>query len=157
MSARTNEGPFLAADAIIELEGGRIVLIERGGEPKGWAIPGGFVEYGESLEEAAVREAREETGLEVELLELLYVYSDPARDPRHHTVTAVFIARGQGEPVGGDDAASARTFTEATLPSPLAFDHPRVLADYFEFRRSGRRPRPGDDEKGVRHLFGKGA
>ncbi|HYC00235.1 MAG TPA: NUDIX hydrolase [Candidatus Limnocylindrales bacterium] len=142
MSVRNNEGPFLAADAIIELEGGGIVLIERGGQPKGWAIPGGFVDYGESLEKAAVREAREETGLEVTLVDLLYVYSDPARDPRHHTVTAVFIARAQGEPVGGDDAASAIVVDEGSLPSPLAFDHAQVLADYFELRRSGRRPDP---------------
>ncbi len=139
---RANSGPFLAADAIIELAANRIVLIERGHPPSGWAIPGGFVEYGESLEEAAVREAREETGLEIELVDLLYVYSDPARDPRQHTVTAVFTARAQGHPVGGDDAAAAAVFDEHTLPSPLAFDHARVLADYFEFRRSGRRPPP---------------
>lgn len=137
---RTNHGPFLAADAIIELPDRRIVLIERGHPPAGWAIPGGFVEYGESLEAAAAREAREETGLEIELLELLYVYSDPARDPRHHTVTAVFTARAQGHPVGADDAASAIAVAEHELPSPLAFDHARVLADYFEFRRSGKRP-----------------
>jgi len=139
---RTNLGPFVAADAIIELPDRRIVLIERGHPPAGWAIPGGFVEYGESLEAAAVREAREETGLEIELLDLLYVYSDPARDPRHHTVTAVFIARAEGHPVGADDAASAIAVGEDTLPSPLAFDHARVLADYFRFRRSGKHPLP---------------
>lgn len=139
---RTNLGPFLAADAIIELPDHRIVLIERRYPPSGWAIPGGFVEYGESLEEAAVREAREETGLAIELVDLLYVYSDAARDPRHHTVTAVFTARAHGHPVGADDAAAAVVVDEDTLPSPLAFDHARVLADYFTFRRSGKRPLP---------------
>ena len=139
---RPNEGPYLAADAIIELKSGGIVLIERKFPPAGWAIPGGFVEYGESLEAAAVREAREETGLDVTLTDLLYTYSDPSRDPRQHTITAVFIASADGVPVGDDDAASAIVVTEATLPSPLAFDHTRVLADYFEFRRSGRLPRP---------------
>lgn len=139
---RPNLGPHLAADAIIELDGASIVLIERANEPRGWAIPGGFVDYGESLEAAAVREAREETGLDVELVDLLYTYSDPSRDPRHHTVTAVFIARASGTPVADDDAAAVRIATERDLPSPLAFDHARVLADYFAWKRTGHHPRP---------------
>jgi 8-oxo-dGTP diphosphatase len=142
MSERVNRGPFLAADMIIELDEGGIVLIERRNPPPGWAIPGGFVDRGESLEAAAVREAREETGLEVEILDYLYTYSDPARDPRHHTVTAVFIGKASGRPVADDDAAAVRVVTESTLPDRLAFDHDRVLADYFAFRRDGRRPRP---------------
>ncbi len=142
MGRRANDGPHLAVDTIIELPGSRIVLIARRNEPHGWAIPGGFVDYGESVETAAVREALEETGLEVTLTELLYVYSDPSRDPRQHTVTPVFVGRAEGEPQAGDDAARAITVDESTLPAPLAFDHARVLKDYFEFKRTGRRPPP---------------
>jgi AmmeMemoRadiSam system protein A len=135
--------PFLAADAIIELDGDRgIVLIERENPPPGWAIPGGFVDYGESVEAAAVREAKEETGLDVTLTDLLYVYSDPTRDPRQHTVTPVFIGAATGEPHAADDAKHVGVFTQASLPAPLAFDHARVLADYFEFKSTGRRPSP---------------
>lgn len=142
MSQRENLGPFLAADMIIELGEGRIVLIERRNPPYGWAIPGGFVDRGESLEEAAIREAKEETGLDVALEEFLYTYSAPTRDPRQHTVTAVFIGSAEGIPVADDDAKDARIVTEHSLPDNLAFDHPEVLADYFEFRRSGKHPRP---------------
>lgn len=142
MSRHPNLGPHLAADAIIELEDESIVLIRRKNPPLGWAIPGGFVDYGEPLELAAIREAKEETGLEVSLTDLLYVYSDPTRDHRHHTVTAVFVARASGTPEGADDAAEARAFRENELPSPLAFDHAEVLKHYFEFKRSGRRPDP---------------
>jgi 8-oxo-dGTP diphosphatase len=133
-------GPSPTADVIIELDDRRIVLIERRFPPPGWAIPGGFIDVGETAEEAAVREAREETGLDVTLLELLGVYSDPARDPRRHTLTVVYIGRAQGEPHAGDDAAAARAFSEAELPTPIAFDHGAVLAAYFEYRRSGKRP-----------------
>lgn len=139
MSDVIYRNPALAADAIIELDSGGIVLIERKNEPHGWAIPGGFVDYGESIECAAVREAREETGLEVELIELFQVYSDPARDPRKHTVTAVFIARATGTPEAADDAADAGIFKADTLPAPLAFDHADVLAHYFRYRRTGER------------------
>ena len=126
-------------DAIIEAAGG-IVLIKRRFPPPGWALPGGFVEYGETVEAAAVREAREETGLQVTLTELFGVYSDPRRDPRRHTIAVVFVAHANGTPVGGDDAAEARIFTEQTVPSPLAFDHSRILREYFEYKRTGRRP-----------------
>jgi len=112
-----------------------IILIKRKNLPRGWALPGGFVDYGEALEEAARREAKEETGLEVELVRQLHTYSDPARDPRHHTITTVFIARPAGEPtaapVAADDAEEIGIFTKASLPEPLMFDHDRILADYF--------------------------
>ncbi|VAX01367.1 ADP-ribose pyrophosphatase [hydrothermal vent metagenome] len=129
--------PLLAADAIIELinvPGNPIVLIERKNEPYGWAIPGGFVDVGESLEAAAVREAKEETCLDVELTALLGLYSNPARDPRGHTVTAVYVAQSTGTPVAADDAKTLDLFTLDRLPSPLAFDHQLVLADYQRYR-----------------------
>lgn len=133
-------GPSPTADVIIELAGGGIVLVERKFPPPGWAIPGGFIEVGESAEAAAIREAREETGLEVTLIELLGVYSDPTRDPRRHTLTAVYIGLADGVPRASDDAADARAFTEGSLPAPIAFDHARILADYFRYRRTGERP-----------------
>ena len=125
-------------DAIIEVPGG-IVLIRRRFPPPGWALPGGFVEYGETVEAAAVREAEEETGLHAVLKELFGVYSDPQRDPRHHTIAVVFIGEASGVPVGADDAAEAAVFAATSLPTPLAFDHARILADYFEYKRTGRR------------------
>jgi 8-oxo-dGTP diphosphatase len=128
--------PLLTVDIIIECRGG-IVLIERKNPPHGWALPGGFVDYGESIESAAVREAKEETGLTVQLLEQMHTYSDPGRDPRHHTVSTVFIARARGQPVGMDDARSASIFMEGNLPSPIVFDHPAILADYFRYKESG--------------------
>ena len=134
--------PAPTVDTIIEVAGG-IVLIKRRFPPPGWALPGGFVEYGETVEAAAVREAAEETGLTVTLTELLGVYSDPRRDPRRHTIAVVFVASARGEPVGGDDAAEARVFTPATFPAPLAFDHAKILEDYFAFKRTGRVPRHG--------------
>lgn len=132
--------PLLAADAIIELvdrPGLPIVLIERLNPPHGWAIPGGFVDVGERLEQAAVREALEETGLTVRLKALLGVYSDPARDPRGHTVTAVYVATASGEPQALDDARAVRVFTLDALPARLAFDHATVLADYRAYRATG--------------------
>jgi len=126
-------------DVIIEVPGG-VVLVERRFPPPGWALPGGFVEYGEPVEAAARREAQEETGLDVTLTDLLWVYSDPRRDPRVHTVSVVFVGRAAGTPVGGDDAAAARVFALDGLPSPLAFDHARILSDYVAFKREGRRP-----------------
>lgn len=126
--------PIPTVDILIEIEGG-IVLIERRNPPHGWALPGGFLDWGETVEACAVREAREETGLVVRLESLFYVYSDPQRDPRQHTVTTVFVASAAGRPVAADDAKSAGVFTEDTLPAELAFDHARILADYFRWRK----------------------
>jgi 8-oxo-dGTP diphosphatase len=131
--------PLPTADVIIEV-GDRIVLVRRKNPPDGWAIPGGFVEVGETVEAAAVREALEETGLSVDLVLLLGVYSDPSRDPRFHTVGTVYVGRAEGTPSGGDDAAEARLFCEKDLPSPIAFDHAKILSDYFTYKRTGRRP-----------------
>ena len=134
--------PLLTVDIIIELPNHGIVLIERKNPPQGWALPGGFVDYGESIEKAAVREAKEETSLDVRLVEQFYTYSDPARDPRHHSVSTVFIATAQGMPHGADDAKSAGVYNESQLPNPIVFDHKRILSDYFYFKKTGKRPRP---------------
>ena len=123
--------PFPTVDIIIEIEGKGIVLIRRKKPPYGWAIPGGFVDYGESIENAAVREALEETSLEVELLRQFHVYSSPDRDPRFHTISTVFIARATGSPIAADDAKEAGIFTKETLPGDIAFDHREILGDYF--------------------------
>jgi len=142
MAAYKNPKPTV--DLLIELDGrpGTLVFIERANEPRGWALPGGFADEGEWLADAAVREAKEETGLDVELVELFHVYSDPSRDARQHTVSTVFIARAAGEPVGGDDAASARVASLDALPDPLVFDHGTIVADYVRYRSSGVRPPP---------------
>jgi len=126
-----HRNPIPTVDIIVELDAGGIILIKRAKEPFGWAIPGGFVDYGESLEDAARREAWEETSLKVELLRQLGAYSAPDRDPRHHTLSVVFLARAQGKPEARDDALEVGVFTEEDLPSPLAFDHAKILADYF--------------------------
>jgi 8-oxo-dGTP diphosphatase len=131
--------PEVTVDLVIELEdrpGRPVVLVRRRHPPPGHALPGGFVDVGETVEQAAVREAREETGLEVTLGELLGVYSDPARDPRGHTVAIVYVARARGEPVAGDDAAGILV-TDPASPPPLAFDHGRILGDYLARRRAG--------------------
>ena len=132
--------PLLAADAIIELTdkpGRPIVLIERKNPPYGWAIPGGFVDVGERLEVAAICEAKEEVCLDVRLKALLGMYSDPKRDDRGHTVTAVYIAEATGEPQAADDAKNLNIFDLDSLPDELAFDHRQVLEDYRKFRESG--------------------
>ena len=121
--------PFPTVDIIIRQDD-QIVLIERRNPPLGWALPGGFVDYGESLEAAAVREAQEETGLHLEDLQQFGAYSDPARDPRQHNISVVFTARGTAELKAGDDAAGAAWFPLADLPSPLCFDHAQILEDY---------------------------
>lgn len=128
--------PVPTVDIIIETGGG-VVLIKRKNPPHGWALPGGFVDYGESLEQAAVREALEETGLAVQLCRQLHTYSDPSRDSRLHTISTVFIATAQGAPTAGDDAAEAAIFTEENLPE-LVFDHRQILADYFRAPRKFR-------------------
>ena len=126
--------PFPTVDIIIELEDG-IVLIERKNEPFGWALPGGFVDYGESLEAAAIREAREETSLNIEELRLLGCYSDPARDKRMHTISVVYIASASGSPCAADDAKSVAVFSLDSLPEQLCFDHARILSDYAAARK----------------------
>ncbi len=131
---RRYRNPVPTVDIIIEYEDRGLVLIERGKPPWGWALPGGFVEYGESLEDAARREAREETGLEVELLGQFHTYSDPGRDPRQHTITTVFVAQARGAPRAADDARAVAVFAPEELPSVLAFDHARILADYLKVR-----------------------
>jgi len=132
--------PAPTVDIIIEVPGGGIVLVQRKFPPHGWAIPGGFVDYGERLADAAVREAREETSLDVTLVALLGCYSDPRRDARRHTISTVFIARAEGQPVAADDAAAAGIYTRDRLPAPLCFDHATILEDYFRYRSSGAPP-----------------
>ena len=128
-SLHVYKNPVPTVDIIIEVSGG-IVLISRKNPPLGWALPGGFVDYGESLEAAAVREAKEETGLDVSLIKQLHTYSDPSRDARQHTISTVFVATAAGLPVAADDADQAGVFTYRTLPS-LVFDHRQILDDYF--------------------------
>ena len=132
-SVTVYRNPFLTVDIVIEIPGKGVVLIERKNPPYGWALPGGFVDYGESLETAAYREAKEETGLELEKLAQFRAYSEPDRDPRHHTVTVVFTARGRGEPKAMDDAKGIGVFAKEALPDRIAFDHAKILADYFSF------------------------
>jgi ADP-ribose pyrophosphatase YjhB (NUDIX family) len=135
----TYRNPAPTADVIVEMSGGGIVLIERKNPPIGWALPGGFVDYGESLETCAQREAKEETGLDVELLEQLGTYSDPSRDTRRHTITTVYVARPVGDeaPRAADDASKAAVFTRDSLPSSIVFDHTRILEDYFRWKDAG--------------------
>ncbi len=140
----TYRNPAPTVDIIIELVDRcdrPIVLIERKNPPYGWAIPGGFVDYGESVEAAARREAEEETSLKVELIEQFQVYSDPTRDPRQHTISIVFLARATGEPIAADDAKTLGVFELWKLPTDLCFDHDRILRDYRLFRDYGLRPR----------------
>jgi 8-oxo-dGTP diphosphatase len=136
--------PAPTVDIIIELidrPGRPIVLIERQNEPYGWAIPGGFVDYGESLETAAVREAEEEVSLKVKLIEQFYVYSDPQRDARQHTIAIAFIATATGEPIAADDAQNIGIFQQWNLPTNLCFDHDRILQDYWRYRNYHLKPR----------------
>jgi 8-oxo-dGTP diphosphatase len=135
--SENRRNPLPTVDIIIELSGGGIVLIERKNPPHGWALPGGFVDHGESLEAAAVREAEEETSLRVQLLEQFYTYSDPRRDPRYHTISTVYIATAQGMPEGRDDAKAAKVFLEGELPEPIVFDHHAILSDYYTYKRTG--------------------
>ncbi|MBN2254731.1 MAG: NUDIX hydrolase [Deltaproteobacteria bacterium] len=126
--------PIPTVDIIIESDSDGIILIKRKNEPIGWALPGGFVDYGESLEDAAIREAKEETSLDVTLISQFHTYSNPDRDPRHHTVSTIFIARATGKARADDDAADIGYFTRDSLPDPIVFDHRRILDDYFTNR-----------------------
>jgi len=132
-SSRNLRNPIPTVDIIIEYIKG-IVLIKRKNPPEGWALPGGFVDYGESLEAAAAREAKEETGLEVELVRQFHTYSDPKRDPRHHTITTVFIAKANGKAVAGDDAQEIGIFRKDNLPEQIVFDHRDIINEYFTGR-----------------------
>ena len=123
--------PIPTVDIIIEIESKGIILIKRKNPPYGWAIPGGFVDYGESLEKAAVREAKEETNLDVKLIKQFHTYSDPKRDRRHHSISTVYIAKGKGIPKAKDDALEIGIFNESTLPEEIAFDHRAILKDYL--------------------------
>ena len=127
----TYRNPLPTVDVIIEVESRGIVLIRRKNPPYGWAIPGGFVDYGESLEEAALREAKEETNLYVQSLRQLHTYSDPRRDPRHHSISTVYVAEARGFPQAKDDALDVGVFTASTMPDEIAFDHRAILDDYF--------------------------
>ena len=131
--------PFPTVDIIIEIkredkkEG--IVLIKRKNPPHGWALPGGFVDYGESLEQAAVREAKEETSLDIQIKTQLHTYSDPKRDPRQHTISTVYVATARGKPKAQDDAQEIGIFTKEEINFPLAFDHQKILTDYFKQKK----------------------
>ena len=128
------KNPRVTVDIIVEV-GLKFVLIERINPPLGWALPGGFVDYGESLEASAIREAKEEISLNIELIEQFHTYSDRDRDPRHHTVTTVFIATATGMPKAADDARSLGLFSKHDLPDPIVFDHRKILSDYFRYKK----------------------
>ncbi|MCM8757307.1 MAG: NUDIX hydrolase [Candidatus Omnitrophica bacterium] len=134
LTEKTFRNPLPTVDIIISI-GQEVVLIKRKNYPYGWALPGGFVDYGESLEEAAIREAKEETTLEVKELKQFHTYSEPGRDPRFHTIATVFTARADGEPQAGDDAQEIGIFTRERLPCPIVFDHDHILQDYFNWRQ----------------------
>ena len=130
------KNPLPTVDIIIEIDSGGIVLIKRKNRPHGWALPGGFVDYGESLEKAAIREAKEETSLCVTLIHQLHTYSDPSRDSRHHSITTVYVGRASGKPRAADDAAEAAIFDERALPDNIAFDHREIIRDYYKWKKS---------------------
>ena len=135
---RLGEGPYITVDIIIELPAG-LILVERSNPPYGWALPGGFVDYGESLETAARREANEETNLELVHLRQFHTYSDPDRDPRFHTVSTVFIAAGKGKPRSGDDAKNLKVIPyHELLNREYTFDHKRILEDYLKAAQTPR-------------------
>ena len=129
------KNPIPTVDIIIEIESKGMVLIKRKNPPYGWALPGGFVDYGESLEEAAVREAKEETDLDVKLIGQFHTYSNTKRDPRHHSISTVYVAKANGVPQAKDDAIEIGIFNETNLPDAIAFDHHFILKDYFKSKQ----------------------
>ena len=145
ITTKLQNGPFTTVDAIIEIPPNKksqeesIIVIERSNPPFGFALPGGFVDYGESLEEAVKREAKEETGMELTELKQFHTYSDPSRDPRFHTVGTVFIAKGKGRPKAGDDAAGLKIVAISQLPKiDFAFDHKKIIEDYLKYRKGSK-------------------
>lgn len=134
VTQKLQAGPFTTVDAIIEIDGG-IVIIKRSNPPFGWALPGGFVDYGESLEEAVKREAKEETGLELSGIKQFHTYSEPNRDPRFHTIGTVFIAQAKGVPQAGDDAAGLKVVKLGEIEKlEFAFDHKKIIQDYIKYK-----------------------
>lgn len=135
---KLQNGPFTTIDAIIEFDDS-VVLIQRSNPPFGWALPGGFVDYGESLEEAVIREVKEETGLDLLDIRQFHTYSDPKRDPRFHTIGTVFIAKAKGSPQAGDDAASLKLVKISQIKElDFAFDHKKILEDYLRYKSSSK-------------------
>lgn len=131
VTTKLSAGPYVTVDAIIELPGG-IVIIKRSNPPFGWALPGGFVDYGESLEDAVKREAKEETNLDLVEIKQFHTYSNPQRDPRFHTIGTVFIAKAKGRPKAGDDAAGLKVIKRREIEKlDFAFDHKKILQDYL--------------------------
>jgi len=134
VTGKLSGGPYVTVDAIIELPDG-IVIIKRSNPPFGWALPGGFVDYGESLEDAVIREAKEETGLDLIQLKQLHTYSDPERDPRFHTIGTVFVAKAKGTPKAGDDAADIKVIKVSQIEKlEFAFDHKKIITDYLKLK-----------------------
>ena len=129
------KNPIPTVDIIIEIESKGIVLIKRKNPPHGWALPGGFVDYGEPLEAAALREAKEETDLNVKLIGQFHTYSDPTRDSRHHSISTVYVAKAKGIPQAKDDAIDIGIFDGSNLPEEIAFDHRLILMDYFKSKQ----------------------
>jgi 8-oxo-dGTP diphosphatase len=131
-NAVKKDAPRITVDAIIDMGAGMIVLLERANDPQGWALPGGFVEYGETVEQALLREVKEETGLEVEILRQFHTYSAPDRDPRGHTVSVVFLVRAHGKALpSSSEARRIELFHQMNLPENIVFDHKQILVDYF--------------------------
>jgi 8-oxo-dGTP diphosphatase len=133
-----HKNPLVTVDIIIKTPDG-IILIERLNPPHGWALPGGFVDYGETIEQAAIREAKEETSLCVTLEEQFHTYSDPKRDSRHHTISTVFIAHSGDIPKAADDAKNLGVFTQKNLPDPIVFDHRKIIDDFFKYQNGMKR------------------